>query len=145
MTTFRTSRGAVVNITYPDIYIAPGLVPVDLRLISIYIDNGLNQAVTIQMKANRENSHTKAVNICFSFTVPANSQDARSLSVETSGWLPYLMTEVYCTVAPISGSLTFYRIRSKEEQDKLVDALAIRDLTTHTPATDPTKILIQEW
>jgi len=40
MTTFRTSRGAIVNVTYPDIYIATGIVSEDLRYISIFVDNG---------------------------------------------------------------------------------------------------------
>jgi len=99
----------------------------ELKLISIYIDNSLNQDVTIQVKANRE------------------SQDARTLSPETSGWLPYIMVEVQCSVAPVSGSLTIWKIRSKDNQIKLVDALEIRDTNLHTPDTDPDKVLIQEW
>jgi len=85
------------------------------------------------------------VNVGSPFTVSANSQDARSLSVETSGWLPYIMVEVSCAVAPTTGSLTIYRIKSKNDQIKLVDALEIRDTDTHTPDSDPDKILIQEW
>jgi len=117
----------------------------ELRLISIYIDNGLDQDVTIQVKANREKVYDKSVNVGSSFTVSANSQDARTLSPETSGWLPYIMVEVSCSVAPTSGSLTIWKLRSKDDQVKLVDALAIRDTNTHTPTTDPNKVLIQEW
>jgi len=117
----------------------------ELRWITVYVDNGLNQDVTVQVKANREKAYAKAVNIGSAFTVSANSQDARSLSVETSGWLPYIMVEVQCSVAPTSGSLTIYKIRSKDDQVLLVDALEIRDTTLHTPTTDPDKVLIQEW
>jgi len=117
----------------------------ELRLISIYIDNGLNQDVTIQVKANREKAYDKSVNVGSSFTVSANSQDARTLSPETSGWLPYIMVEVNCSVAPTSGSLTVWLIRSKYDQVKLVDGLEIRDTNLHTPSSDSDKILIQEW
>jgi hypothetical protein len=116
-----------------------------LRLISVYVDNGLNQTVTVQIKANREASYSKSVNVGSSFAVPANSQDARSLSVETSGWLPYIMVEVSCSTAPTSGSLTIYRIRSKDDQVKLVDALEIRDTALHTPASDSERVKIVEW
>jgi hypothetical protein len=117
----------------------------ELRLISIFVDNGLNQAVIVQVKANRENAHAKSVNMGSTFEVSATGQDARSLSVETSGWLPYIMVEVSCSVAPISGSLTIYKIRSKDDEVKLVDALEIRDMLNHTPTTDPTTVLIREW
>lgn len=145
MVTYRTSRGVKVDVTFPAVSVAPGLEVRNLRLISIFVDNGLDQAVTVQVKANRESSYTKAIDTGSSFTVSANSQDARSLSVETSGWLPYIMVEVSCSVAPTSGSLTIYRLRSKEDQVLLVDALQIRDTNTHTPTSDPTKVLIQEW
>ena len=125
--------------------VAKAIFPSLPRSISIFVDNGLDQAVTIQVKANRENAYAKSVNVGSSFSVPANSQDARSLSVETSGWLPYIMVEVSCSVAPTSGSLTIYRIRSNIEQNKLIDALEIRDTNLHTPVTDPDKVLIQEW
>lgn len=116
-----------------------------LKYTSLYIDNGLNQPVTIQVKANRIKEHAKSVSVGSAFTVPASSQDARSLSLETSGWLPWIMVEAKCDTAPTSGSLTVYRVRDKLDQLKLVDALEIRDTTWHTPTTDPTKILIQEW
>jgi len=117
----------------------------ELRLISIFIDNGLDQDVTVQVKTNREAVHAKAVNVGSAFTVSANSQDARSLSVETSGWLPYIMVEVQCSVAPTSGALDIYRIRGRDDEVKLVDSLEIRDTNLHTPTTDPNKVLIQEW
>jgi len=117
----------------------------ELRLISVFVDNGLDQDVTVQIKANRVESTSKAVSIGSAFTVSAGGSDARSLSVETSGWLPWIYVEVACPVAPTSGSVTIYRIRSKDEEVKLVDALEIRDTTTHTPDTDPDKVLIHEW
>jgi len=103
----------------------------ELRLISIFIDNGLNQDVNIQVVANREASHTKRVDVGSAFAVSANSTDSRSLSPETSGWLPYISCVATCSVAPTSGSLTIYRIRSKDDQVKIFDALEIRDTLSH--------------
>ena len=130
---------------YPSIKLTEIELRKALKQISIFVDNGLDQAVTIQVKANRENAYAKSVNVGSSFSVPANSQDARSLSVETSGWLPYVTVSVQCEVAPTSGSLTIYRILSKNDQAKIVDSLEIRDTNIHDNSTDPTKIFVVEW
>ena len=116
-----------------------------LRFITIFVDNGLDQAVTVQVKANRVKEYAKAVNVGSAFTVSAGGTDARSLSVETSGWLPYIMVEVSCSTAPTSGALDVYLVRSKDDQPKLVDSLAIRDTSPHNPSTDPAKVMILEW
>jgi len=112
---------------------------------TVYVDNGLNQDVTVQVKANISESYTKSIDVGSSFAVGASSQDARTLTPDTSGWLPYVMVTVQCSVAPSSGSLTIYLVKSKNDITKLVDALEIRDTDLHTPSTDSTKILIKEW
>jgi hypothetical protein len=116
-----------------------------LRIVSVFVDNGLDQAVTVQVKANREKAYAKAVNVGSAFTVSANSADARTLSPDTSGWLPYIMVEVSCSTAPTSGALDVYLVRSKDDQPKLVDSLAISDTSPHNPSTDPAKVIILEW
>lgn len=116
-----------------------------LRLISVFIDNGLNQDISVQLMANREKAYAKAVISGTAFLVPANNQKAVALSSETSGWLPYMMVQVSCTVAPTSGTLTIYRLRSKDDEVKLVDALRIRDTQLHDASTDADKVLIVEW
>ncbi len=103
----------------------------ELRFITIFVDNGLDQDVSIQVVANREPSHNKRVNIGSSFTVSAGSTYARSLSVETSGWLPYVSCVAVCSTAPTSGALTVYRIRSRGDEAKIFDALEIRDTLAH--------------
>ena len=128
-----------------DIEVIRHLLQETLRWISVFVDNGLDQDVTVQVKTNRENAHAKSVDTGSSFVVAANSQDARSLSVETSGWLPFIMVEVQCSVIPTDGALDIYRLRSKDDEVKLVDSLEIRDTNLHTPTTDPTEVLIQEW
>ena len=117
----------------------------ELKAITLFIDNGLNQAVTIQVKANREKALAKSVNVGSPITVSANSTDARTLSPDTSGYLPYLTVSLQCSVAPTSGSVTVYRIRSKDDEVKVVDALSIRDVSMHDSSTDPDRIFIVEW
>jgi hypothetical protein len=127
-----------------DLYDLDHIITKKLR-VSIFVDNGLNQSVTVQVMANRQSSTTKAVNVGSSFTVGANSSDSRTLTLDTSGWLPYIYVTVTCSTAPSSGSLTVYLVRSSADQPYLVNALAIRDTNTHTPDTDPSQVLIQEW
>jgi len=117
----------------------------ELRLISVFVDNSLDQAVTVQVKANRVRELAKSVNVGAAFSVPAGETDFRSLSVETSGWLPWLTVSLKCDVAPTAGAVTVYRIRSKEDEVKVVDILKIRDTAEHDAGTDPDKIFVVEW
>jgi hypothetical protein len=117
---------------------------IELKAIALFIDNGLNQTVTVQVKANREKALTKSVNVGSSFEVSASSTDARTLSPDTSGFLPYLTVSLSCSIAPTSGSISIYRIRSKGDEEKVVDALEIRDTGTHDNSTD-SKIMVVEW
>jgi hypothetical protein len=116
-----------------------------IKVATILIDNGLNQAVNVQVKAGRDTTIAKLVNVGSSFLVSAGGVDARTLTPGTSGWLPYVTVTVWCTTAPTSGSLTIWRVRSKDDQVKIVDALAIRDTNTHDASTDPNNIFIVEW
>jgi len=113
--------------------------------VTIFVENGLDQDVTVQVKGNRVKSTTGAINVGSSFTVAKNSNDARTLTPDTSGWLPYIYVEVQCSVAPASGQLTIWLIRTRDDQVRLVDALEIRDTNVHNPDTDPGKVFIQEW
>jgi len=113
--------------------------------VTIFVENGLDQDVTIQVKGNRVKSTSGAINVGASFTVAKNSNDARTLTPDTSGWLPYIYVELQCTTAPSSGGVTVYLVRTREDQVKLVDALEIRDTSKHDPTSDPNKIFIQEW
>ena len=113
--------------------------------VTIFVENGLDQDVTIQVKGNRVKSTSGAINVGSSFTVAKNSNDARTLTPDTSGWLPYIYVELQCSTAPSSGSVTVYLVRTRDDQVKLVDALEIRDTNVHSPDTDPDKVFIQEW
>lgn len=113
--------------------------------VTIYIINSLDQDVTVQIKGNIEKSTTNAVNVGSSFTVSAGSPDARTLTPDTSGWLPYLYLELTCSTAPSSGSITAYIVYMAGDKAVMVDSLEIRDTKTHNPDTDPDKIKIVEW
>jgi len=114
-------------------------------IVTIYVINTLNQTVTVQIKGNRTESTTNASEVGPSFTVPAGESDFRTLVADQSGVLPYVYVEVSCSAAPTSGSVTVYLVRGKDDEEKLVDALEIRDTDTHTPDTDPDKVFIEEW
>jgi hypothetical protein len=116
-----------------------------LRIATLFIINELNQDVTIQVKGNREKTLTNAVNVGSALTVSANSSDSRTLTPDTSGWIPYITVSLSCSVAPTSGLITIYWIRSKSDEEKVVDSLEIRDTTVHDNSTDPNKIFIVEW
>lgn len=115
------------------------------KVVTVFIENGLDKAVTVQLKANRIQDYAGSVSVGSAFTVPANTNDARTLTPETSGWLPFLTVEVKCDTIPTSGSLTVYSIRSRDDQARIVDALEIRDTSVHNPATDPERIRVVEW
>jgi len=98
--------------------------------ISIFVENNLDQDVTIQLAGNWK-EETDGVDIGSAFTVPARGKDFKSLSVETCGWLPYIYCKAKCNTAPTSGALTVLRIRSKDDVAKLFDAYEIRDTEEH--------------
>lgn len=108
------------------------------QVATIYIINGLDADVHVQIYANREASEESAVQIGSPFTVAEGRIEAKTLTVEACGWLPYIFLRVRCLSTPTYGSLTAYRVRSKTEQDILFDALEIRDMNMHTS-------LIIEW
>jgi hypothetical protein len=114
-------------------------------IITIYVINTLDQTVTVQIKGNRIQSTTNASKVGASFTVPAGGSDYRTLVAEQSGILPYIYVELSCSTAPASGNVDVYLIRGRDEEEKLVDALEIRDTAVHTPDTDPDKMFIKRW
>ena len=98
--------------------------------ITIFVENGLDQDVEVQVKGNRVKSSEGAINIGLSFTVAKNSNDARTLTPDTSGWLPYITITARCSTAPSSGKLIVWLIRARDDQVKLME-LEIRDTEEH--------------
>ena len=77
-------------------------------IITIFVDNDLNQDVSVQVKGNRVNSVTGAVNIGSAFTVAADDRESRTLTPDTSGWLPYIFVTVTAPVAPTEDAINVY-------------------------------------
>jgi hypothetical protein len=116
-----------------------------LGAVTVFISNGLNQAVNVQIVGCRDRSCSDSVEVGSVIVVPAGSKDARTLTPETSGWLPFITVRVWCTTAPTSGAVTVWLVRSADDQVEIVKNLEVRDTAVHTFATDPGKIFIREW
>ena len=79
------------------------------KIVTIYIANTLDQQISVQAKANRTNSTTGATDVGAPFTVAATTGiEARTLTPEGEGWLPYLFIEVTAAGVPTTGSLNAY-------------------------------------
>lgn len=115
-----------------------------LRIATVYVKNDLDQDVVVQIKGMRSKSYTDPVNIGSSFTVSAGDVDARTITPETSGWMPYITVTLKCSAAPSNGTVTAYFLRYVDYEETLVDSLAITDTNEHDPTTD-TEIKILEW
>ncbi len=81
------------------------------KYVTFYITNTHNQALTVQVKGNRSNSTTGAVNIGSTFTIAATTGiEARTLVMGNDGYLPYLFITVTASVAPTTGNINSYSI-----------------------------------
>lgn len=81
------------------------------KFVTLYIENTHNQVLTVQVKANRLNSITGAVNVGTSFTVSATTGiEARTIIIDNDGYLPYYLIEASAAVAPLSGNVNAYAI-----------------------------------
>jgi len=113
--------------------------------VALFVSNGLNQDTTVVVKGNASQTTKGAVPLGVTLTVKAGGTAFATLTPYTTGWLPYIYVEVRCSTAPTSGSITVLLVRTATSQDKLVDALEIRDTNTHSPDTDPDKVKILQW
>jgi len=120
-------------------------VAMTLNPITIFVINGLDQDVTVQIKGNRIKSEENAANIGASFTVPAGKSDFRTLVCDSSGFLPFVFVELSCSVTPTSGAVDVYMINPAYGEEKIVDSLEIRDTETHNPSTDSDRMKIGWW
>jgi hypothetical protein len=116
-----------------------------LGVVTVFISNDLDQTVNVQIVGCRDRGCSDSVDVGSVIVVPAGSKDARTLTPETSGWLPFITVRVWCTSAPTSGAVSVWLVRSREDQTMLVDSLEVRDTAVHTFATDPGKVFIREW
>ena len=81
------------------------------NIITIWVENGLDQNVSVQVKGNRVNSTAGAVDIGAAFDVATVDREARTLEPTDEGFLPYIFIEVTAAVIPTAGNLNAYLIR----------------------------------
>ncbi|MCC6049147.1 MAG: hypothetical protein LM580_00470 [Thermofilum sp.] len=115
------------------------------KIVTVYVENGLDQPVTVQILGAASSSPSVTVPIGSSFTVPAGAADAKTLVPESSGWLPYITVSLSCSTAPSSGAVKVLLVRLDGTTTIVVNNLAIRDTSTHTYATDPSYISVVAW
>jgi len=115
------------------------------KTVTIYVENSLDQPVTVQILGAPSNPPSSTVPIGTSFTVNAGSADFRTLIPEQAGWTPYITVSVSCSTAPTSGSVRVILLRIDGTSDVVVNNLAIRDTLAHTYVTDPNHIKIVPW
>ena len=80
----------------------------DYDVFTFYVDNQLDDDVTIQIMGNRVGSATKAVTIGATWVVSTTDQGAKTINVTNNGWLPYLFITVTAAGVPTSGNLNAY-------------------------------------
>jgi len=78
------------------------------NLVTFFVINDLNQSVTVQVKGNRANSVTGALDVGSTFTVAVSDSGAKAIAALVDGVLPYLFAQITASVAPSSGDLNCY-------------------------------------
>jgi len=90
----------------------------DIADVSLYniqtvtVINDLDQVVTVQIRGNWTPTELNAVDIGTSFDVAAGNSEFRTLTPDTSGWLPFVYVTLRCATAPTKGSV-WVRILAK--------------------------------
>jgi len=103
-----------------------------LELITIKVENDLDQAVNIQVYANHESSTTKSKALGSAFAVGAGQVEVRTLAPGLAvGWLPWLYLAASSSTAPASGSLTARLIKLSGAMEFFFKDYEIRDTATH--------------
>jgi hypothetical protein len=114
------------------------------KIVSVYVENTLDQPVTVQLLGAISNNPSTTVPIGSSFTVSPNSADSKTLVPESSGWLPYITVSLSCTTAPTTGAVNVYLVRL-DGSVSTIARIQIRDTSTHTYKTDPASIFLAPW
>ena len=81
------------------------------NVITIWVENTLDQIVGVQVMGNRVNSVDGAVDINDAFNVPTLDRMARTMEPTDTGFLPYIFIEVTAAGVPTTGDLNAYLIK----------------------------------
>jgi len=78
------------------------------NLVTFFVINDLDQSVTVQVKGNRANTVTGALDVGSSFTVAASDSGAKAIAALVDGVLPYLFAQITAGGVPSLGDLNCY-------------------------------------
>lgn len=81
------------------------------NIITIWVENGLDQNVSVQVKGNMVNSVVGAVDIGAAFDVATVDRESRTIEPVNAGFLPYIFIEVTAAGVPTDGNLNAHLIR----------------------------------
>jgi hypothetical protein len=81
------------------------------NMFAVFVVNGLDQQVGVQVMGNRVNSVVGAVDIGDPFNVATLDSEARTVAPDNDGWLPYIFFEVTAAVLPTDGDIDVYIVR----------------------------------
>jgi len=81
------------------------------KVITIWVENGLDQKVSVQVKGNRVDSVAGAVDIGTAFDVATVDREARTIEPTGEGFLPFIFIEVTAAVIPTTDDLNAYLIK----------------------------------
>jgi photosystem II stability/assembly factor-like uncharacterized protein len=85
------------------------------NMFDVFVVNGLDQQVGVQVKGNRINDVAGAVDIGASFNVATLDSESRTVVPDNDGWLPYIFFEVTAAVLPAAGDIDVYIIKKTME------------------------------
>jgi hypothetical protein len=112
------------------------------KIVTVYVENGLDQPVSVQILGAVSSTPANTVAIGTSFTVSAGGADFRTLVPEYAGWIPFITVSLSCPAAPTTGSVRVLLVKMDGTVTTIVRDLGIRDTATHDYSTDPSNILV---
>ena len=77
----------------------------DYDVVSVYVNNGLDQPVRLKIFLNKSETTIGGVLLGEEVTIESNSQKAYTITPQTGAWLPFLYVQVKSDIAPTSGAL----------------------------------------
>ena len=81
------------------------------NVITVWVENGLDQNISVQVLGNRVNSVVGAVDIGDAFVVATVDREARTMEPTDEGFLPFIFIEVTAAGVPTAGDLNAYLIK----------------------------------
>jgi len=113
--------------------------------VTVVVYNGQDQPVNVQLIGCIDSVCTYSVNIGSAFIVNSKQTVAKTLTPDTSGWMPYLTASLQNTATPTIGAVLVEVIRTATDYQYITYSFAMWDTNVHNYKTDPNYILIVPW